>query len=143
MKCFFQDLFKQPKKAPVDSFVQKYELLEADWLVEKIQLTSISLIRDASSHYRQLDLKNQWRANSMPVAEYYIFPISGDSQIQYARTRFGTIGCTIQVHDTGARILCHDRHATSRIVSFFGITANITPLQYLFVYYVLVALTAS
>ena len=95
MKCFFQDLFKQPKKAPVDSFVQKYELLEADWLVEKIQLTSISLIRDASSHYRQLDLKNQWRANSMPVAEYYIFPISGDSQIQYARTRFDTIGCTI------------------------------------------------
>ena len=58
-------------------------------------------------------------------AEYYIFPISGDSRIQYARTRFGTIGCTIRVHDTGARILYHDRHATSRIVSFFGITAKL------------------
>ena len=31
-------------------------------------------------------------------AEYYIFPVSGDSRIQYAQTRFGTIGCTIRVN---------------------------------------------
>ena len=58
---FVQDLFKQLKTAPVDSFVQKYELLEADWLVDKINLTSASLIRDASSHYRQLDAKKMWQ----------------------------------------------------------------------------------
>ena len=58
---FLQDVFKQLKNAPVDSFVQKYELLEADWLVDKIQLTSANLMRDASSHYRQLDAKKQWK----------------------------------------------------------------------------------
>ena len=29
-------------------------------------------------------------------------------------------GCTIRVHNTGAWILCHDWHATSRIVSLFA-----------------------
>ena len=58
---FLQDLFKQLKNAPVDSFVQKYEIMEADWLIDKIQLTSTSLMRDASSHYRQLDAKKQWQ----------------------------------------------------------------------------------
>ena len=38
--------------------------------------------------------------------EYYIFPISGNSRIQYARTRFGTNTRTIRVHDTGARYGC-------------------------------------
>ena len=59
-------------------------------------------------------------------AEYYVFPVSRYSRIQYAQTRFGTIGCTIRVHDTGARILYHDRNVISRIVSFFGITAKLS-----------------
>ena len=40
--------------------------------------------------------------------EYYIFSISGDSLIQYARTLFCTNTRTIRVCDTSARIPYHD-----------------------------------
>ena len=75
-------------------------------------------------HARRPPIFSLAASSTTTSAEYYIFPISGDSQIEYAWTLFGTIRCTIRVHDTGARILCHDRNAISRIVSFFGITAK-------------------
>ena len=84
---FLQDLFKQLKNVPVDSFVQKYEIMEADWLIDKIKLTSTSLMRDALSHYRQLDAKKQWKGQLNARAQVVLLT----TQVQALSTELATI----------------------------------------------------
>ena len=59
-KQFIRDIFGQLKTAPNDSFTQEYSRMESKWLTGKETVTPLSLIRDSTAHYIQLDKDGDW-----------------------------------------------------------------------------------
>ena len=85
--AFIRDIYAQLKTAPVETFANKYDLQETDWLMGSVTITADMLMDGAEVYYNSLVDRNLWNPEHSSKAQI----IALTTQIQNLKSELSSV----------------------------------------------------